>query len=179
VLDPSVIGIELDVWDVEATNRFRLRKTDIVVAGGFRYANWDLADADGTGVELDAYGLTMAADLRTLVWCCGRNQFAFVYGGRMSILAGDWEGDNDIIDTIVEPQVRDDSVYVPELYVGVEYTYRYCDYDLFMRATYEMQSWRSDVLSEPGIGNGLAPGSIGSVNSVGFIGPGFHLGLRY
>ena len=97
----------------------------------------------------------------------------------LSLLAGDWRGDNDIIDTIVEPQVRDDFLFVPELYAGVEYSYCYCDYDLFMRATFEMQSWRSDVLSEPGIGNGIAPGSIGSTNSIGFIGPGFHLGVRY
>jgi hypothetical protein len=121
----------------------------------------------------------MAADLSTLVCRYGCNRWSFVYGGRLSVLAGDWNGDNNLINTIVAPEVRDDNILVHELYAGVEYGYCYCNYDLFLRATYELQNWRSDVLAEPGIGDGIAPGSIGSTASIGFVGPALHLGVRY
>jgi hypothetical protein len=174
------IAFQLDVLDVEVTNRFQLCRTDIVLAGGFRYAGWDLRCYDNGVVDIDAYGLTMAADLSTLVCCHGCNRWSFVYGGRLSILGGDWEGDNALIDTIPGyPGVRDDSLLVHELYAGVEYAYCHCEYDLYMRAVFEMQNWRSDVLSEPGIGTGLADYSVGSTSSIGFYGPSLQFGVRY
>jgi hypothetical protein len=179
VLDPSCIDFDMGVLDLEITNRFCFRSTELVVAGGFRYASWGMTDATQYEVDLDAYGLTMAADFSTLIACYGCSQWSFVYGGRLSILGGSWEGDNYIIDTIVTPEVRDDNLLVHELHVGVEYRYHYCHYDLFVRATYEMQNWHSDVLSEPEIGTGIAPLSIGSTDSIGFIGPGLHLGVRF
>lgn len=179
VLDPACIRTQLDVLDLEVTNRYSLNRTDIVLGGGFRYAGWELADDDWDRVELDAFGLTLAADLRTALCCYGCNQWSFVYGGRLSVLAGDWRGDNDIIDTFSGAEVRDDNLLVHELYAGIEYVYRHCGYDLITRAAFEMQNWHSDVLSEPEIGNGLAPGSIGSTGSIGFIGPSFQMGLRY
>jgi hypothetical protein len=174
------IAFQLDVLDLEVTNRFQFRRTDLVLAGGFRYAGWDLRCYDDGVVDLDAYGLTMAADLRTLLCCHGCNQWSFVYGGRLAILAGDWDGDNALIDTLPGwPGVQDDNLLVHELYAGMEYAYCHCEYDLYMRAVFEMQNWRSDVLSEPGIGTGLAPYSVGSTASIGFIGPSLQLGVRY
>jgi hypothetical protein len=178
VIDPDSIAMELDVLDLEVTNRFQLRRTDVVLAGGFRYAGWDLRCYDDGVVDLDAYGLTMAADLSTLLCCHGCNQWSFVYGGRLSILGGDWNGNNALIDNDYG-EVRDDNLLVHELYAGIEYAYCHCEYDLFMRAVFEMQNWDSDVLSEPGIGTGLASYSIGSTDSIGFCGPSLHLGVRY
>jgi hypothetical protein len=120
VLDPSCIDFDMGVLDLEITNRFCFRSTELVVAGGFRYASWGMTDATQYEVDLDAYGLTMAADFSTLIACYGCSQWSFVYGGRLSILGGSWEGDNYIIDTIVTPEVRDDNLLVHELHVGVE-----------------------------------------------------------
>jgi hypothetical protein len=174
------IAFQLDVLDLEVTNRFHFRRTDLVLAGGFRYAGWDLRCYDDGVVDIDAYGLTIAADLSTLICCYGCNQWSFVYGGRLAILAGDWDGDNALIDTLPGyPGVQDDNLLVHELYAGVEYAYCHCECDLFMRAVFEMQNWRSDVLSEPGIGTGLAPYSVGSTAAIGFIGPSLQLGVRY
>jgi hypothetical protein len=179
VLDAGTIAFQLDVFDLEATNRFHLRRTDLVLAGGFRYAGWDLTCDDGAVVDLDAYGLTMAADLRTPICRYGCHQWSFVYGGRLSVLAGEWQGTNNLIRTVVNPRLRDDNLLVHELYAGVEYGYCYCGYELYTRAAFEMQSWHSDALSEPGVGDGIASYSIGSTDSITFMGPSIHLGVRY
>jgi hypothetical protein len=179
VYNPGTIVFELDVLDVEATNRFHFRRTDLVLAGGFRYAGWDLTCDDGQVVDLDAYGLTIAADARTPICRYGCNLWSFVYGGRLSVLAGEWRGSNNLINTVVTPPLRDDNLLVHELYAGVEYGYCYCGYEWYMRATFEMQNWHSDVLSEPGVSSGISPISIGSTDSIVFMGPSLQLGVRY
>ena len=95
----------------------------------------------------DAIGLTVAADARTPLCTYCNNRWSFVYGARWSILGGDWEGDNDVVDTVGthEHRSRRQRV-VTELYSGVEYMFCYYGYDLFTRGTVEMQNWRSDVL---------------------------------
>ena len=179
VLDPAEIGVNVEVVDLEITNRIGFRTTDVMLGGGFRYAHWTLTDDDGVPVDLDAYGLTMAADGRTPLCHYCANQWSFIYGARWSILGGDWRGDSNIIDTVVTPEVRDDNLLVNELYAGIEHMYRWNGYTLFSRGTAEMQNWRSDVLGEPEIGNGIGPNSIGSTNSISFIGVGLGIGLLY
>ena len=179
VLAAGTLGMELDVVDLEVTNRFAFRRTDVWLSGGIRYAGWALTDDSNATVTMDSLALTVAADLRPLAFSHGCSRWSFVYGARLSLLGGNWKGDNDIIDTIFNPEVANDNMLVHELYAGVEYGYTVRGFDLFARATYEMQNWQSDVLSEPGIGNGLAPNSIGSTDSISFIGPGLHFGVRY
>lgn len=181
ILDPARMAMDIDVVDLEGTSRVGFRSSDFLFAGGFRYVHWSIADGDGTEIELqDAIGLTAAVDGRTPLLTYCRNRWSWVYGARWSILGGDWEGDNDIVDTIGNTNiVRDDNIVVTELYTGVEYLFCYGGYDFFTRGTVEMQNWRSDVLGEPGIGNGIAPGSVGSTNSVGFVGVGATLGMNF
>jgi hypothetical protein len=181
ILDPADMAMDIDVVDIEATSRVGFRSTDFLFAGGFRYVHWTLADDDGAEIELqDAIGLTVAADARTPLCTYCNNRWSFVYGARWSILGGDWEGDNDIVDTIGGTNiVRDDNIVVTELYSGIEYLFCYCGHEFFSRSTVEMQNWRSDVLGEPGIGNGIAPGSIGSTNSIGYVGLGAQLGMTF
>lgn len=181
ILDPAQMAMDIDVVDLEATSRVGFRSTDFVFAGGFRYVHWTIEDGDFTPIDLDdAIGLTVAADARTPLCTYCNSRWSFVYGARWSILGGDWEGDNDIVDTIGGTNtVRDDNIVVTELYTGVEYLFCYGGYDFFTRGTVEMQNWRSDVLGEPGIGNGIAPLSVGSTNSVGFVGIGAMLGMNF
>jgi hypothetical protein len=180
LLDPGAMGMEYDVLDLEATNRICFRSTDIMFGGGFRYAYVKLSDGDFTPVDIDAYGLTAAVDARTPLCTYCNNRVSWVYGARWSILGGDWEGDNDIIDTIGGTNtVRDDNLLVTELYTGVEYLFCYGGCDFFSRGTVEMQNWRSDVLGEPGIGNGIAPLSVGSTNAIGFVGLGYTIGMMF
>ena len=181
ILDPADIAMDIDVVDLEVTSRIGFRSTDFLLGGGFRYVHWTIADGDGAEIELqDAVGLTVAADARTPLCTYCNNRWSFVYGARWSILGGDWEGDNDIVDTIGTTNiVRDDNIVVTELYTGVEYLFCLSGYDFFTRGTVEMQNWRSDVLAEPGIGNGIAPQSIGSTNSIGYVGIGAMLGMNF
>lgn len=179
LLDPGFLGMDVNVVDLEATNHICVRSTDLIFAGGFRYAGWALSANNNNEVELDAYGLTVAADARTPLCTYCNNRWSFVYGARWSILGGDWKGDNDIIDTIFERQVRDDNLVVTELYAGFEYLYCTCSCNYFARTTVEMQNWESDVLGEPGIGNPLASGLIASTDSIGFVGVGLQLGVGF
>ena len=162
------IRIGMDVLDVEATNRFHFRRTDLVVGGGIRIADMDLEDLDGDNVGLDALGLTLAADVRTQLWQYCRNRWAWVYGGRIAVMGGDWGGDNDFVDTIGPAEVRDDNLMVHELYAGLEYGYAYSRYDLYTRVTFEMQNWHSDVLAD-----------LTETDSIGFVGPGIHFGANF
>lgn len=179
VLDPGTLGMNVEVLDLEVTNRLSFRSTDLLLGGGFRYAYWKLTDSDGAPVAIDAYGLTLAADGRTPLCTYCNNRWSFVYGARWSLLGGDWRGDNDIINTIFQDQVRDDNLVVTELYAGVEYLFCYCGYNLFARSLVEMQNWESDVLSEPGIGTSQGPGLVGSTDSIGFVGIGLQLGVGF
>lgn len=187
IVDPAVIRLELDVVDLEATNRIHFRGTDLWLAGGFRYAHWELIDDEDVGVDIDAIGLTAAADVRTALCGSCKSQWSYVYGGRLSLLGGNWHGDNNIIDTVVDPAVRDDSIFVTELYAGFEYLCCTSRCDLFARLTFEMQNWRSDVLGEPGIAGrdpdgfpfGIGANSVGSTNSINFVGPSVSVGGRF
>ncbi len=154
------LRFDFNVTDIELTNRFQGRNTDIVFAGGFRYASTDIEAGTGTD-GADLIGLTMAVDLKTLLCCDCGSTWSWVYGGRVSILGGDWDGNGPLIDT----EVRDDNVMVYEMYGGVEYGCNYCGNDIFARLAFEMQNWHSDVL-----------GSNSATDSIGFIGPGFHFG---
>jgi hypothetical protein len=168
VLDPSTFDLELNVVDVEATNRICFRSTDVVLGGGFRYAHWGIDDDEGDEVDLNAYGLTMAADVHTPLCVSPCTCWSFVYGGRLSLLFGDWEGENLIMTSW---DVRDDNLLVTELYTGIEYLRSFDGYDLFARAVTEFQNWRSDVLASPDTGP--------STDSIGFLGFGIHIGVAY
>jgi hypothetical protein len=154
------IRIGMDVLDVEATNHLDFHRTDLVLGGGIRMADMDLAGQDGEGFGLDALGMTLAADARTQLWQYCRNQWAWVYGGRVAILGGDWNGN--------EGDVRDDNLMVHELYAGLEHGYSYSHCDVYTRIAFEMQNWHSDFL-----------GTVSATDSVGFVGPGVHLGASF
>ena len=160
---PEDIRFEFDVLDIEATSRFKSCRSELVVGGGFRFANVETS-WDDESVSIDAPGITVAADLRTLIFSnCGR-EWAAVFGARWSILGGDWEGSDN---GLIEP-VRDDNVVAQELYAGVEYSQHFRNYVMFTRLVFEMQNWHSDALSE----------STGA-DSIGLIGPGLHVGMAF
>jgi hypothetical protein len=156
------IRFEMDVIDVETTCRFRTRDTDLVVAGGARWANIDILLGD-EGVESEMPGITVAADLRTAICCDGCREWAAIGGVRWSILGGDWEGDGGFIDP-----VRDDNVVVEELYGGFEFLSAYRNYDLFARLIFEVQNWHSDAAAQDG-----------GADSISFIGPGMEVGIMF
>jgi hypothetical protein len=155
------INFAFDVADAEITSRYTFHKTDLVVAGGLRWADIEIEVDDDT-VSSGMPGLTFAADLRThLCGSCDR-QWAGIAGARWSILGGDWEGSSSGF----VPAVRDDNVVVQELYGGVEYmccTRR--GHTLFARLVLELQNWHSDAAAQ-----------LAGTDSIGFVGPGVHIG---
>jgi hypothetical protein len=160
--DVGGIRFEWDVIDFELTNRWQGCRTDVTFAGGARLANIEI-EAEGASIENDLIGLTAAVDAETLLCCDACDYWSWVYGSRLAILGGDWEGTSgDLAATL-----RDDNVIVYELYVGVEYGCCYCGYDLYSRLAFEMQNWHSDEID------------FQAGTSIGFVGPAWHVGLGW
>lgn len=166
VLGGGAVRVEFNVLDLEATQRFAGRRSEVLLAAGVRVARVDLTDEDDDEEGADLVGLTFAADGRTALGGFQEGRLAWVYGGRLSILGGDWGGDSG--NDFVGGRVRDDNVVADELYAGVEYAVCCRDFDLHARLGVEMQNWHSDVLSQNG-----------GADSIGFIGPGVQVGAEF
>lgn len=162
--DAGGARFETDIFDAEVTSRFKGRRSDVVLAGGFRGGNFEIVQG-GNAIDIDVLGLTMAADARTLICCDCNAEWNWVYGGRLAILGGDWEGtSNSLVD-----EFRDDNIVVHELYVGVEYGCCHCGYDVYSRLAFEMQNWHSDNLAQ----------NSGGADTIGFVGPAVHIGVGF
>jgi hypothetical protein len=163
ILSGDDIRFRFDVIDAEGTARFAMKKADLVVSAGARWADIEV-EFDDDAISTGAIGLTAAADVRREI-CAGCNsQWAAIGGIRLSTLGGDWDGSGGFID-----DVRDDNIVCQELYAGFEYTQRTkAGHDIFMRLTFEMQNWHSDAFSQDA-----------GADSVGFVGPGAHLGASF
>ena len=153
----------VEVIDLEGTSRLRSERAALVLACGFRWVNADI-EVDDESVSSDMPGITVAADVRTRL--CGgyRPRWSGVAGARFSILGADWEGDDG---GLIEP-TRDDNLVVTELYGGFEYLCQFRNSDLFARLVMETQNWRSDALGESA-----------DTDSLGFFGPGIHVGTTF
>ena len=161
--DEDDLRLEFEVIDVEGTSRFHSERADLVLACGFRWVNADI-EVDDESVSSDMPGITVAADVRTRL--CGgyRPRWSGVAGARFSILGADWEGDDG---GLIAP-TRDDNLVVTELYGGFEYLCQFRNSDLFARLVLETQNWRSDALGESA-----------DTDSLGFFGPGIHVGATF
>jgi hypothetical protein len=168
ILDGDSIRLEFDVLDVEATHHFVGRRSEIVLAAGLRLANIELEFNDVAEAGTDLIGITFAADGRTPLISLEGGRLGWVYGGRLSILGGDWSGDIDDGLGLGDWRIRDDNVVVHELYAGIEYTCCYRSAELHARLAFEMQNWHSDALSQ-----------ITTADSIGFVGPGIRVGAEF
>ncbi len=164
-LDPNddALRFDFDVIDFEGTTRFSTSHAELVLAGGFRWADMKIVEDDDDEIDSEMPGITFAADVRGTI-CRGCNlQWAGVFGARWSMLGGDWEGD----DSIIEPTM-DDNIVTHDIYGGFELLCHRCGYDLYARIVFEMQNWRSDALGEET-----------GVDSFGFVGPAVHTGITF
>jgi hypothetical protein len=161
VLGDSPIRVEFRVLDLEGTHLFTGQRSDVLLASGLRLASIDLTDDDGDTAGADLLGITLAAEGRTRLCEFHDGQFAWVYGGRLSILGGDWgtEAGSDFVSA-----AQDDNVVVHEVHAGIDYAVCSHGVDFHARLGFEMQNWHSDVLS---------------ANSIGILGPGFQLGAEF
>lgn len=164
--DDNHVHIDFDVWDVEATHLFAGKRSQLMVAGGIRLAGIEIEDNEGDAAGTDLIGLTLAGDGWTPLLNSKHGSFGWTYGGRLSILAGDWAGSDD--SELLDSRIRDDNVVVHELYAGLGFTRCCRNIDLNARLVFEMQNWHSDVLSEASGGD-----------SLGFVGPGVHIGAEF
>jgi hypothetical protein len=160
--DTDSLRLDWDVIDVEGTSRFSTRHGDIVVGGGFRWADLKIVDSNDDEVDADMPGITFAIDGRSVICRGCRAEVAGVVGARWSLLGGDWEGDNNIL-----AETFDDNVTAQELYGGFELVCHKNNCDLFARVVFEMQNWHSDAINE------------NTDASIGFVGPAIHGGITY
>jgi hypothetical protein len=165
VLGNSAVNVELDVMDIEATHGFGGKTAQFMIGGGLRLAGIDLTQ-DGASAGADLLGMTFFIDGCTPLWSLEGGRFAWIYGGRLSILGGDWGGDSGSL--LAGGLMQDDNVVVHELHTGLDYAFCYEDVDFHVRAGFEMQNWHSDALSQNA-----------GVDSIGFIGPGIQFGAAF
>jgi len=160
------VKFKFDSLDIEALHRFKGARSELALSAGVRLAGIHLKDTDDEECGADFIGLTLAADGLSPLGLFPRGHFGLVYGGRLSILGGDWGGDDNSL--FINHQVRNDNVLVHELYAGVELARQCGIANVHARLLFEMQNWRSDALS-----------GIADVESIGFFGPGLELGAEF
>ncbi len=160
------IRLKFDVLDLEALHHFKPGKSDIAVSGGLRLAGIRLTDLESDECNTELLGLTMAADGLTPLGEFPGGHLGLVYGGRLSILGGHWDGDPT--SQFVDARIRNDNVLVNELYGGVELARRLGNFDVRARLLFEMQNWRSDVLAQ-----------YSGVESIGVLGPALQIGADF
>jgi hypothetical protein len=157
---------EFHVFDMEAIHRFQGRSTQLTLAGGVRFANAQLTDPTGDTVATDMVGLTLAGDGLTPVLCHPSGYCGWVYGGRVSLLTGDWGGNAN--SDFLNQNFDDDNMLVTELYAGIEVAKKLQSITLRGRVVWEMQNWHSDVLAQNA-----------GVESIGLFGPGLQIGADF
>jgi hypothetical protein len=160
------IRLKFDVLDIEALHHFAARKSELTLSAGLRLAGLHLTDTANAECSTNLIGLTMAGDGMTPLGEFPGGHFGLVYGGRLSILGGNWGGDDN--SQFVNQQVRNDNVLVHELYGGVELARRCGMFDIQARLLFEMQNWHSDVLAQNA-----------GLDSIGIFGPGLQLGAEF
>jgi hypothetical protein len=162
----GAVRLEMDVLDLEATHNFAGRRSEVVLGAGLRLARIELTDEGNDDAGADLAGLTVAADGHTPLLTFKGGRLGWAYGGRLSILGGDWGGDDD--NDFVDGRFRDDNVVVHELYAGIEFGHCFRNVDFHARLAFEMQNWHSDVLADSA-----------DTDSLGFIGPGIRIGAEF
>jgi hypothetical protein len=160
------IRINFDVLDIEGLHHFEAGKSDLTLSAGLRLAGIHLRDTNFQECGTDLLGLTLAGDGMTPLGAFPAGHFGLVYGGRLSILGGNWGGDDNSL--FVNHQTRNDNVLVHELYGGVELARRCNMVDIHARLLFEMQNWHSDVLAQDA-----------GLESIGIFGPALQFGAEF
>jgi hypothetical protein len=155
------VNVEFDVLDLEGIHLFLGRRSELQLASGLRLAAIDLTEG-GTTAGVNLLGVTFAADGRTCMCSFHDGLFTWVYGGRLSILGGDWGGESG--NAFVTDLTQDDNVIVHEVHAGIDYAFCHGDFELHGRLGFELQNWHSDALAQ---------------NSIGIIGPSFLIGAEF
>ncbi len=152
VAPPARLGFDWNVFDLEATKRIG----DITLSGGLRFADESIEapgynvaniDVDGSSADTTQFGVTFAADGNTALVGGEGWGLSAVYGGRLSLLQGDWSwnsSQNTLLKTIGEYQ--GDTQQVIECNVGLEARYGCA----FTRCGLEMQRWESNAIARRG-----------------------------
>jgi hypothetical protein len=166
ILGGGRIDVDMDVLDIEGTHLLASPRFEVLMGGGLRLTGIDVTDANNDGAGADLIGMTMFAEGRIPLCNFQDGRIAWVFGGRLSILGGDWGGDAG--NNFTGGPFQDDNVVVHELHAGVVYGACYDDVDIHARLGFEMQNWHSDALSQNG----------GS-DSIGFLGPGIQVGAGF
>jgi hypothetical protein len=166
VLNDGNVRLEFDVWDIEGTHHFIGRRSIVALAAGVRFAQINLSDQDDDEAGTDLLGLTMAADGFTPCFTSSAGSVGFVYGGRLSLLGGDWG--HDVNHDFITDRHRDDNVVVHELYAGIECSRCYRSCNVHARLAWEMQNWHSDVISDST-----------NIDTLALVGPGLQIGAEF
>lgn len=176
IYSPAILEADttltVDVVDLEATTHIRGETSDFLLSGGARIAAFGIDEhlviQDVTTFEKAVLGgVTLGGEGRTSIFANDLWGTAFIYGGRLSLLQGDWEGDRPytpFVDT--ELNLQNERFIVPEVFTGIEAHYGRA----FTRLTVELQQWEGKEYDTYG-------GIVG--HNFGFTGFGFDMGYSF
>src|SRR5262245_19160361 len=127
---PLKMSLSFDVVDLEATTHLRYASSDFLFSGGARIAvveqtqHWINQDIGGFE-ETTMGGLTFAGEGRTNICASECWGISAVYGGRLSLLEADWNGDYWTFHSPTWPpiHIQNERFIVPEVFAGVEAHY--------------------------------------------------------
>lgn len=164
--NPSQLGIttglELQSFDLEATNRTKFFGTELLVSGGVRYAQLQQDYQQTLVWESEGVGLTMSAQLTRDI---GRTNLDLFAGGRGSILMTD----NEIgIPGLLVLTNDESTMKIWEGRIGVRHNFAFSNgANLISEVAMETQNWDSAAIA----------GIIG--NDISLIGPAFRMTLSF
>lgn len=171
VSDIRAIDIDLDVADLEVTQRERFRSWDLLLSGGVRYARYDQAtrgvdtnlDFDivsnvSEGFEFEGVGPTVAIQANRRV---GGRGFYLLGNFRTSLLMGDidyrfmsravFEEELEF-SSMEEFDIEDELVVVLENQLGFGWNRSGENADLDLRCVWETQFWLNDTFANYSFG---------------------------
>ncbi len=148
-------SLELQTWDFEVTNQLTFCRSLVTVGGGLRYvlmeqryradaihANGHIQESLFNAHDFEGIGPTLAVDLLRPISCC--SGLALYFNARGSALFGESnqvykkvDGTTNLITESYTRNGADNSLYIAELGLGLQYT-RGC---FFGRGGWEGQYW--------------------------------------
>jgi hypothetical protein len=158
----DVLNIDMDTLDFDVTLRERLRRWDLLISGGVRYARQSYSSPTlfppGEG-WFEGVGPTVSFEAARDVGCRG----VYLIGSfRSSMLFGD-------LDFFGVLPVDDELCTVLDNQLGIGWSHRLGCTLLDVRAIWESQFWLNDTFADDFFGFG---------SNLGFTGPNFAIELR-
>jgi hypothetical protein len=169
---PNQLGIQMDVVDTEVTFLQRLRRWNLGVSGGIRYARLDYETTAAGPLNIgnavfEGAGPTVSAEARRDLGFAGLSVFG---NARGAILLGDLNN-TGLLRNLPVVKIKDETMQVFENQLGMAWTYDVTQTTQFeLSSAWETQFWMNDTFADDTLGIG---------SNLSFFGPTIRCEFRF